>query len=89
MVNPSWLNGLYFLGMTFLLGSVIWLLAFISPEIFRVIFQIIGVKSKEADDNLPMKDKNQIKQIALSQEAKSDEESESEKLRKEFKNRKL
>lgn len=78
--------------MTFVLGSVIWFLAFISPKIFQVIFQMIGVKGSEADENLPIKNenaKNQIKQAPSNQETVSEEQSDSEKLRNEFKNRKL
>jgi hypothetical protein len=94
---------LYLLGMVFALGSVIWLLAFVFPKVFHEVFGMIGVKGSEAEENLSTKDvpikneniknernKREIKQAPSNQEApQPEEESDSEKLRNEFKNRKL
>ena len=103
VVDPVWLKSLYLLGMIFVLGSVIWFLAFVSPKLFQFVFQMVGVKGSEAEENLSIEDvpiknenikneriKREIKQAPSNQEMpKPEEESDSEKLRNEFKNRTL
>ena len=51
-VDPVWLKSLYLLGMIFVLGSVIWFLAFVSPKLFQFVFQMVGVKGSEAEENV-------------------------------------
>jgi hypothetical protein len=94
---------LYLLGMVFALGSVIWLLAYVFPKVFHEVFGMIGVKGSESEGNLPSKKekvpneaaknvkvKEENKKAPMNQEApQPEEESDSEKLRNEFKNRKL
>ncbi len=90
------------LGMVFALGTVIWLLAFVFPKVFYMIFQMIGVNSSEEKESLPSQKgqiqnepskkaeaKEETKQASVSQPPQLEEESDSEKLRKEYKNRKL
>jgi hypothetical protein len=96
-VDPLWLKSLYLIGMTFVLGTIIWFLAFVPPKVFQVVFQMIGandfVEEKSSKENVPFK-KEIHKQgnkpnIGITQKTFQEEESESEKLRREFKNRKL
>jgi uncharacterized membrane protein YGL010W len=46
-VNPIWLKTLYSIGMAFLFGFVIWLLALLSPELMETIFAMLGYRKEE------------------------------------------
>lgn len=89
-----WLKVLYLAGMTLVIGSVIWVLAFVSPKFFQVVPQMIKANDqKEKDsvneesfvriDNSGKKEQLCVTKVAI------EEESESEKLLREFKNRRL
>ncbi len=90
------------LGMVFALGSVLWLLAFVFPKAFQAVFQLMGVKGSKAEENLPIQKepiqnepakkaqtKEELNQTPINQPPQTEEESEPEKLRREYKNRKL
>ena len=101
-VDPP-IKVLSLLGMVFALGSVLWLLSFVFPKVFQVVFQWVGVTGSKDEESLhsqkgqvqveAAKDaeaKEEIKQAPTNQEApQPEEESDSEKLRREFRNRKL
>ena len=50
-VNPIWLKSLFLIGMTFLFSIVIWLLALLSPELFELVFDMLGFKDKDEKNN--------------------------------------
>ncbi len=90
------------LGMVFALGSAFWLLAFVFPKAFQVVFQLIGIKGSKAEENLPSQKEpiqnepakkaeaqEELNQTPINQPPQTEQETEAEKLRREFKNRKF
>ena len=89
-----WLKVLYLAGMTLAIGSVIWVLAFVSPKFFQVFSQMVNSNDQKEKDavnedsfvrieNSRKKEQSSVAKVAV------EEESESEKLLREFKNRRL
>ncbi len=90
-----WIKVLFIVGLTLLLGSAIWALTFISPKVFEMISQSIKADEQEKEKSVKVRnDPSTVDYFGRTQEfssdnARIDEESESEKLRREFRNRKL
>ncbi len=90
-----WIKVLFIVGLTLLLGSAIWALTFISPKVFEMISQSIKADEQEEEKSVKVRnDPSTVDYFGRTQEfssdnARIDEESESEKLRREFRNRKL
>lgn len=90
-----WMKVLFIIGLTLLLGSAIWALTFISPKVFEMISQSIKADEKEEKKSIQFRnDPSKADYSGRTQKfsngnARIDEESESEKLRREFRNRKL
>jgi hypothetical protein len=49
-VNPFWLRGFYVVVMALLFSFVVWLLALLSPELWKTIFEMLGFRDKEEKD---------------------------------------
>lgn len=90
-----WIKILYLIGLIFVIGFVIWAFTLLLPKLFQKVSQIIKADSLEAketslDKVVSVKSEHTKKQVPIKQEAISVyEESESEKLLREFKNRRL
>jgi hypothetical protein len=104
----AWVITVYYVGLTFIIGSIIWLILYVSPNLIQTV---IGTKNKTTSPsttqepvvtNLPLPPKDvavktpeslapvQTRWVPIPQEAPVvDEESDSEKLRREFKTRRL
>jgi RNA polymerase subunit RPABC4/transcription elongation factor Spt4 len=46
-----WLKSAYLIGMALFFSVIIWLLALISPEVIETVFNMLGYKEKENEDN--------------------------------------
>jgi hypothetical protein len=108
-----WVKGVYYVGLTFIIGTIVWLAIYISPRVLRSLITTSPVETKPAQTQQatpsqpetkmrPAQDpvaaapkteaasEPQVKWIPVYPEAPAaHEESESEKLRREFRNRTL
>jgi hypothetical protein len=106
--DSAWVQTVYYIGLTFIIGSIIWLIIYVSPKLLQTAF---GAKNsltqppQPPQENPPNKQpppqtealvvKNeassssiQVQGVSAGKEADSGGElSESEKLRREFRNR--
>jgi hypothetical protein len=103
----AWVIAVYYVGLTFIIGSLIWLVLYVSPSLIQTV---LGTKNKTSTppiqelpiSNLPLPPKDvavkapespapvQTRWVPIQPEAvMADEESDSEKLRREFRTRKL
>jgi hypothetical protein len=103
----AWVITVYYVGLTFIIGSIIWLILYVSPNLIQTV---IGTKNKTtsapaqepAVTNLPLPPKDvavktpeslapvQTRWVPIQPETVlADEESDSEKLRREFRTRRL
>ncbi|XHH08387.1 MAG: hypothetical protein ACFCUE_12560 [Candidatus Bathyarchaeia archaeon] len=104
----AWVISVYYVGLTVIIGSIIWLIIYVSPNLIQTLtgpknktVTLVTVQEPPAS-NLPMPPKEvpvttfksamptQAQVVPASQEAPVvEEESESEKLRREFRNRRF
>jgi hypothetical protein len=101
--DSVWVKAVYYVGLTFIIGSILWLVFYVSPKLLELLLGVVHVQAKPAQTqqnqppenrvpaatedfsvkNLPASIK--VKWVPVSQEAPAAyEESESERLRREF-----
>ncbi len=104
--GSPWVKGVYYVGLTFIIGSIIWLILYISPRLFRSLFSNTAITETKPAQTQPPVDTNpqptqtmppktepapasaQVRWIPVYPETPTaHEETESEKLRREFRNR--
>ncbi len=104
----AWVKGVYYIGLSFIIGSVIWLILYISPRLLQYIFGDTNAETKpitQQPQQTPLTITPLVQPVAPKPEAAPEspvrwipvypeipaahEESESEKLRREFRNRTL
>jgi hypothetical protein len=104
----AWVKGVYYVGLSFIIGSIVWLILYISPRLFQLLFGDNNAETKPiaqqpqqtpptitppiqpAAPKTEAAPESQIRWIPVYPEAPAaHEESESEKLRREFRNRTL
>jgi hypothetical protein len=107
--ESAWVKGVYYVGLTFIIGSIIWLALYISPKLLQSIISTPAAQTKPAQTQQtppqetaapimqapvppktePTSPNVQVRWVPVRPETQAvpEEESDSEKLRREFRNR--
>jgi hypothetical protein len=107
--ESAWVKGVYYVGLTFIIGSIIWLAIYISPKLLQSIISTPAAQTKPAQTQQappqetaapimqapappktePASPNVQVRWVPVRPETQAvpEEESDSEKLRREFRNR--
>jgi hypothetical protein len=106
--DSVWVKVVYYIGLTFIIGSILWLVFYVSPKLLELLLGAVHVQAKPAqtqqnqppENNVPAATEDfsvksvpasiKVKWVPANQPAPSTyEESESERLRREFRNQGL